>query len=147
MSADLRAISEQVFLGLVVWRESRGESDECRAAVAYSVLNRVARPAWWGKSVMSVIAKKWQYSSMTAFGDPQLVIWPTDTDPSWWECLEIAGAAMRGEIPNPVPGADSYFDLSIPAPKWAKPEMFVRQIGRIRFYNLDRDPCVPVNWP
>jgi len=144
---DLRDMAERVILGLVVWREARGESDAGRAGVAFSVLNRVARPTWWGQTVLSVCARKWQYSSMTDPHDPQLTRWPLDLDASWWECLEIAAAAIEGRIENPVPGADSYHDTSIGAPKWATPDRFVRQIGHLRFYNVDRDPVVPVNWP
>lgn len=147
MTTDLRAMTDRVLLGMVVWREARGESDECRAAVAHSVLNRVSRPTWWGRTVLTVVARKWQYSSMTAPGDPQLILWPIDGDASWWECLQIACDVLDGEIPNTAPGADSYFDVSIQPPKWAKPEMFVKQIGRIRFYNIDRDITIREDWP
>ena len=147
MRADLRDMTERVLLGLCVWREARSESDECRAGVAYSVLSRVQRPTWWGNSVLSVLARKWQYSSMTAPGDPQLTTWPTDAETSWWECLEIACAVMDGEVENPVPGADSYHDVSIRSPRWARPEMFVRQIGRLRFFDVDRDLMVRADWP
>jgi len=60
-------------LALMLWREARGESDEAKIAVAHTVVNRVAHPGWWGRTVDDVIAKKWQYSSMTDPGDPQLV--------------------------------------------------------------------------
>jgi hypothetical protein len=37
--------------------------------------------------------------------------------------------------------ADHYFDISIikNPPKWADEDRFVKKIGRIRFYDLDRD--------
>lgn len=131
--------AELVFLALTVWREARGQSRECQVGVAYSIMNRVKNPGWWGNSVCSVLFKRLQYSSMTYKGDPQLTTWPAETDPSWLQCLEVASTVLVEAEENPVPGADSYHDVSIPPPNWASPKSFVRQIGRIRFYNLDRD--------
>jgi len=128
-----------VFLALVVWREARGESSECMQAVAHSVLNRVYKPSWWGDCVMTVIFKKWQYSSMTDPNDKQLTTWPDRKSTSWTQALIVSDLALRGITDHPAPGADSYHDISIPAPYWATSENFVRQIGRIKFYNVDLD--------
>jgi hypothetical protein len=51
---------------------------------------------------------------------------------------------ILGQLDNPMPGADSYYDSSIPAPKWAKYELFVGQISSphgnaLRFYDVDQD--------
>ncbi|MEN6440924.1 MAG: cell wall hydrolase [Syntrophobacter sp.] len=136
----LKAETELVFLALTVWREARGQSEECRRGVAYSILNRVKRPSWWGKDICSVVFKRLQYSSLTYSKDPQLTTWPNSSeDPSWIQCLQVAMEAIAGISENPVPGADSYHDISISAPKWAEPKMFVRQIGRIRFFDVDMD--------
>lgn len=135
---DLPKASDIVFLALVIWREARGESQDAQIAVAHTILNRVRRPSWWGRSVMEVLFKKWQYSSMTDPKDPQLTTWPKD-DTVWRQCLFVAQEAMEGRFSNPVPGADSYHDISIAAPKWATDEMFVRQIGKLRFFNVDLD--------
>jgi N-acetylmuramoyl-L-alanine amidase len=132
-------IADVFFLAFVVWREARGESHEGKLAVACSVLNRVRRPSWWGDSVQSVVTKKWQYSSLTDPKDLQLTTWPREDDTRWQECMQIALDVVNGDAANPVPGADSYYAVTIPAPKWAKDEYFVRQIGNHRFYNLDRD--------
>jgi len=130
---------DTVFLALVVWREARGESVECQTAVAYSIMNRVERPSWWGKDVQSVITKKWQYSSMTAPQDPQLSTWPKSESLSWQECFRATVNVLNEDVKNPVPHADSYFDISIPNPVWATDDKFVKQIGRIKFYNIDMD--------
>ena len=147
MDKALRDAQDLVFLALVVWREARGESHECQVAVAHSILNRVQRPAWWGDSVLSVVTKKWQYSSMTDPRDVQLVKWPSPVDAAWPGCMEIARDVLAGATVNPVRGADGYYDVSIPPPKWATPDTFVRQIGRIRFYNLDHDTEVTGGTP
>ena len=139
LSADHSRAVELVFLALVAWREARGEPHEAKLGVAFSLMNRVARPSWWGRDVLSVATKKWQYSSLTDPKDRQLTTWPGPAEDAWLECLEIAGHVLEDKVRNPVPGADSYYDISIPPPKWADPACFVGQLGRIRFFDLDKD--------
>jgi spore germination cell wall hydrolase CwlJ-like protein len=137
--ASLQRMSDVTLLALVLWREARGESRDAKVAVAHSIRNRVERPSWWGKTLLEVLFKKWQYSSVTDPNDPQRITWPSPLDASWWECMGIARDVLAGALPNPVPGADSYYDLSIPAPKWADPKAFIARIGNLRFYDLDHD--------
>lgn len=139
MSALHTTIQDVAFLALVLWREARGEPTEGKIAVAHSIMNRVKRPSWWGHSVMTVVTKKWQYSSMTDPKDAQLVRWPTDSDREWLDCLSIAYDVYMGSLDNPAPGADSYFADSIPPPNWADPKKFVVKIGHHSFYDLDSD--------
>lgn len=140
LHSALQNEADLTFLALVIWREARGQSEECKRGVAYSILNRVQRPSWWGKDISSVVFARLQYSSMTYAKDPQLTTWPANSkDPSWIECLNVANEAISSISDNPVPGADSYHDISIAAPKWADPKMFVKQLGRIRFFDTDHD--------
>jgi spore germination cell wall hydrolase CwlJ-like protein len=136
-------VQDTYLLALVCWREARGEPPEGKAALCYSIMNRVVRPSWWGSSVPSVVWKKWQYSSMTDPHDPQLSKLPTPYEPigwrSWRECLDIAIQVYNKEIPNPAKGADSYFADGIPPPKWADQTKFVVKIGHHSFYDLDSD--------
>ncbi len=136
---DLQASSDVTFLGLVLWREARGEEYECKLAVACSIMNRVNRPSWWGRTLLEVITKKWQYSSMTDPKDRQLTTWPRAYDDQWLECLRIAREVLMGHVPHPAPGADTYHDDSITTPaSWGGP-VLVRKIGHILFFNMDRD--------
>src|SRR3990172_8445425 len=105
--AELAREASAFMLALVGWREARGEVLPVRIAVMYSVLNRVERPAWWGRSVLEVVGKLWQYSALTAPGDPNV---------------------LEYRVANPMPGADSYHDVSIPQPGWA---------GAARFWGGD----------
>lgn len=132
-------IQDVFMLALVIWREARGEPHTGKIAVGYSIMNRVQRPSWWGDSVLSVVGKKFQYSSMTDPNDKQLTFWPQPTDPRWIECLAAARDIYEHNVPNPVPGADSYFADTIPPPKWATPDKFVDKIGHHSFYNMDHD--------
>ncbi len=135
---DLKASVDVTFLALVLWREARGEPHDCKIAVASSIMNRVMRPSWWGRTLLEVVTKKWQYSSMTDPKDAQLTTWPR-YDATFIECMEVARDVLMGRVASLTPGADSYYDVSIAAPHWATPGTFVGQVGRIRFYNLDRD--------
>jgi len=132
---SLQSDADRTFLALCVWREARGEQRDGKIAVAYSIMNRMASKSW-GNTVMAVLFQRLQYSSLTYYSDPQLATWPKDNDPSWLECLEIAEAVMYNQLPNPIGGADSYHDTSILPPKWATPDNFVAQIGRLRFYQV-----------
>jgi N-acetylmuramoyl-L-alanine amidase len=134
------------YLGLVVYREARGEIMAARVAVAYTVMNRAARPKWWGSTIQSVIFKKWQYSSMTDPNDPQVKLHtlPTTDDPAFLECLTTACEVLGGVTGNPVPGADSYYDDSIAAPNWTAGARFVAKIGKLNFYDVDHDYEAPV---
>jgi spore germination cell wall hydrolase CwlJ-like protein len=138
MNPELKRINDIFFLALVTWREARGEGVACMTAVACSIMNRVNNPKWWGTDVTSVVTKKWQYSSMTDPKDRQLTTWP-GLDPWWEQALTIAQTVYDAKVENPVQGADSYYDISIPPPKWADDTKFVKQVGRIKFYNLDDD--------
>lgn len=139
MDTTLKFAQDVVFLALVTWREARGEPHLGKIAVAQSVLNRVRRPSWWGNSVLAVITKKWQYSSMTDPHDLQLDTWPREDDVRWHECMSIARGCLDGSLDNPAPGADSYFADTIAPPRWADPKKFVVKIGHHAFYNLDSD--------
>jgi len=126
----------RVFLALMVWREARGEAIEGKAAVAHVALTRSLRPGWWGRDLMGVLFKKWQFSSLTDPNDKQLTTWPEADDPSWKDSLSVACDVLDEKLPNPAPWADSYFDDSISAPDWATPDKFIRKIGRILFYRV-----------
>jgi len=146
--AVARTVSGPVFLALTIWREARGASVDAQVAVGYSIMNRVESPSWWGKSLDEVLGKKWQYSSMAAPGDPQLILFPRFGAFSWLTALAVARAVMAKTEPNPVPGADSYYDSSLDKigkpPKWAATGKHVGDVASpgantLRFYDLDND--------
>lgn len=131
------SIYERVMLALLVWREARGELHQAKVAVCFSVMNRVENPKWWGKTLGEVIAKKWQYSSMAAPGDPNLIQYPLPQDLSFKDALATVNAVLGGKVVNPVPRADSYWDDSIARPQWATDANFVCKIGAFSFHNTD----------
>ena len=129
-------LADKVFIALTIWREARGETEEAQIGVAHVIMNRVKKPSWWGNDPMSVVFKKWQFSSITDPQDRQLTKWPESTDKSWIQCLDVACDVVDGKTENPVANADSYHDISILPPKWATQESFVCQIDRILFYDV-----------
>lgn len=139
LTPEAKRITDVFYLGFVLWREARGESRAGKIALVFSIMNRVEHPKWWGNDIPSVIAKKWQYSSMTAPGDPNLIQYPL-FDQSWADCVSAAMTVYDKQVQNPVPGADSYYATSMASPPpWAKQEQFVIQVGAHRFYNTDGD--------
>lgn len=135
-----RTVTETFYLAFTAWREARGEARLVRRAVMFSILNRVERPKWWGRTVDEVCTKREQYSSLTHPGDPQLAsAWPTMADPIWLECVEDAYNLLWYDFENPVPGADSYHDLSISTPKEMATGRDCGVIGRIHFWDVDHD--------
>lgn len=126
---------EDAYLGaLCIYRECRGEPFVVKVAVAYSLFERVTLGGWWGDTIASVVTHPKQYSSMTIKGDPNTVVWPKQGEMAWVECIDALNAANEKSIANPVERATSYFDLSIAAPDWATDDLFVAQMGRLRFY-------------
>lgn len=126
-------------LALVLWREARGEGIPGMRAVALCMKNRVDNPKWWGATFADVCTKKWQISSMTDPRDRQLATWPTFNDVAFSDALGLADQALKGTLADLYPGADSYYDISIPAPKWATESNFIAAVGRLRLHNTDGD--------
>lgn len=136
------AYYELVLLALMMWREARNQPPSIRLQVGWTVLNRVMNPKWWGNDVVSVITKKWQYSSINAPGDKQMGLWPAVDDGVFIECLQQAGVLLHDDTISRVilyPHADSYYDDSIPPPKWATPDKRNGTLGPFAFYNIDGD--------
>lgn len=133
MNPDSQYSVNMTFLALCVWRESRGEIYTAKLAVAYSVLTRVAKGGWFGDSLMSVLFKPEQYTSLTHEGDPNLVKYPKQDDPFWADSVQAAVAAISKTVPNPAPDADSYFSGTV-EPDWATKATFIASVGAFKFY-------------
>jgi N-acetylmuramoyl-L-alanine amidase len=129
---EISKAQDLIFLALTVWREARGESAQCQEMVAKSILRRVELKGWWGSTVLDVVTHQYQYSSMTIKGDANLIKWPLKSDTMWDQILTICSEALSGS--RGATEADSYYDTSIPAPKWTIGAVRICQIGRIIFY-------------
>lgn len=95
---------------LVIWREARGEGRDGMRAVAHVIYNRVVAshlPDQWD----DVIEAKWQFSSMTAPGDSQLVVWPKQPNPEFEDAMQIAELIYMGGDFDITDGAHFYANL------------------------------------
>lgn len=124
---------ERYLLAICVWRESRGEGYHCQCAVAHVIQNRVREQSWYGKSISEVIAKPWQFSSMSAPGDRQLVKWPERDDPSFKRSMEVVEDVMQG-APDTSNGSTHFHDCSIEPPAWTRDMEVKARLGRMVFY-------------
>ena len=137
---------ERVLMAVCVWRESRGEGSEAWRWVAWSVRNRLEhKGVWYNRSgfLSEVISLPQQYSSMTVKGDAQLTFFPVPkrlggayaADPVFLEILAICEDSLDQPLENdPSHGSTHFYDTSITAPSWARPDKFTGQVGHIRFY-------------
>jgi spore germination cell wall hydrolase CwlJ-like protein len=118
---------------LCLWREARGEGERGMAGVGWVLRNRVARR---GSCYFAEVVRPWQFSSMTAKGDPQVANYPAVADPSWALAQQVAAYVIEKALADPTGGATLYYDDSIAFPKsWdrAKVQATVK-IGRLNFY-------------
>ncbi|MFH1741390.1 MAG: cell wall hydrolase [bacterium] len=124
-----------IFLALTIWREASGETVGVKEGVGCVIRNRVTHPGWWGKTWMEVVFKKWQFSAMTAPGDPNLTRWPKEKAQDWIDCLEVAEDVYRNLTLDPTGGATYYHDQSITKPEtWGESIQPTVKIGKIQFY-------------
>jgi hypothetical protein len=110
-------IQDQVILALTIWRENRGGQPQPQAmqSVANVIMNRTVAH---GTDVWSVCTKKAQFSSLTSPGDPELTLWPFDSDPQWIMALQIAQQAASVSLADITGGAMDYYAPQ--GQKWAK---------------------------
>lgn len=124
--------SDQVILALTCWRENRGGGYAGMQSVANVVMNRAKKS---GRSPYAECVLPWQFSSITAAGDPQLDVWPHENDSVWVTALGIADAAISGSLPDVTDGATSYYSSRMKqAPKWSASMTKTVEIGGQIFF-------------
>ena len=142
-TGDFEDDTEQMILARVIFGEARDSllSDKVRIGIGWSIRRRVEDNRW-GATYNDVITQPSQYSALNEDDDNREYV----EDPlhrndqlyriMWRRCYEIAGKVIAGELPDPVDGANHYYDISIDEPWWASQETFVIQIDTVRFYKL-----------
>lgn len=124
---------EVALLALTLWREARGESVDAQRAVGWSIRNRVTKGGWFGDGWAAVLSKPFQYSSLAAPGDANLVKWPEAYEASWQMCMAIATEIHAGEGADPTQNATHYFSQNEP-PLWAYKMRHTVDVGAFHFY-------------
>lgn len=125
---------DQVVLALTIWRENRGGQYPGMQSVANVVTNRAKAR---NTSAYVECVRPWQFSSMTAHGDPELSLWPPPGDKQWIMAQEIAGLAVAGTLEDLTGGATFYYAASMTVPpKWAETMKKTAEVaGHIFFSN------------
>lgn len=121
-------------LARTLYGEARGEPLSGIEAVASVVMNRVRRGGWFGRDIISVCLKPYQFSCWNK-EDPNLpkIQAANEEDPIFATCLRIAARAVSGTLKDNVKGATHYHTLSC-NPKWSLDQVPVAQIGNHLFY-------------
>lgn len=79
--------------------------------------------------------RPWQFSSITAKGDPQLTLWPPESDPQWIQALQIAADAVNGTLKDITAGSTFYYAASMAnPPEWAAEMQFTVEISGQKFF-------------
>jgi spore germination cell wall hydrolase CwlJ-like protein len=114
-----------------VWREARNQSYQAMVAVAWVIRNRVRLP---GHDLVRVVSAPWQFSSMTAPGDPNLVKWPQTGDAAFERCCSAVDAVWGGTFADNTKGATFYYSPPITeAPREWGPTVVTTVIDELTF--------------
>lgn len=127
-------------LARTLWGEARNQTDGGIKAVACVILNRAKDPGWWGKDILSVCLKPYQFSCWNA-NDPNLPKMKAVTaeDKGFAKCLQIAHLAVGGALIDITYGATHYYARHMKKPpKWAIGEKPTATIGDHIFYKIGR---------
>jgi len=127
-----------LWLALCCWKEARGQTAAAKLGQCWVVRNR-ARSSLprWPRRILDVVTQPYQFSALTAPGDPNLAKWPKSLDPSWGDCISAARECLSGNTPDPTAGATFYYSdpLSAPPPGWGGIVSTV-EIDGLHFYKL-----------
>jgi len=99
--------ADYAFTSLCIWREARGEGQAGMTAVACVLRNRVHKN---NSTYFAEVTKPWQFSSITAKGDPQLGLFPGATDGLWTTAQLTAGNVIDGDVQDITNGATLYWN-------------------------------------
>lgn len=122
-----------------IYGEARGESDQGKVAVAWVIMNRVAKQTWYGRTVFEVCRKPWQFSCWN-LGDPnRTVIESVQSGNAIFDkCLESGRKVLASNVADPTDGATHYHANWINPPAWTRGASFTVKIGNHLFYkNVD----------
>lgn len=131
MSDDIDSVARTIF------GEARGEGKQGMQAVANTIMNRVAKKAWYGLTPYEVCHKPWQFSCWNE-ADPncQIINDVDQTIPVFCDALQIAANAVSGSLDDITNRATHYYDRRMPTPpSWADGKDPCASIGHHLFFN------------
>ena len=105
--------ADEYMLARCLYLEDRSGGYNGMVAVGSVVRNRVLRDRC---SYYAAVVRHLQFSSITAKGDPELTLYPAETEPAWMQAQAIAASIIDGSIADTTHGATLYYAQSIPFP-------------------------------
>jgi spore germination cell wall hydrolase CwlJ-like protein len=144
-------LTETYLLALCIWAEARNQGLEGMQAVGSVILNRVARPGWWGHDIKSVVLAPKQFSCFNE-DDPQRprmieiannFIETMTQDYPLRACVWVAAGLLgyplhslgvQGQFIESNVGAATHYHTGAVAPAWKDKMTIVKQIKDHIFY-------------
>ena len=108
-------------------------------AVAWVMLNRLNLKAW-GPTMTDVVTTKLQFSSMTALGDPETIVYPNShiSPPdgiAWQQAQHAVSTVFSSDAQaDPTHGATNYYSKTIAPPYWTASMTETLTVGNTVFY-------------
>jgi hypothetical protein len=99
-------IEDEVLIALTAWRENRGGGTQGMQSVINVIINRANHRK---TTPYSECVRALQFSSITAKGDPELTLWPAETDSEWIMAKSMAEAAANERLDDLTGGATLYY--------------------------------------
>ena len=93
-------------MAIAAWKENRGGLTPGMKSVINVIVNRSTRDK---VTPYTEATRRLQFSSVTAPGDPELVIWALDQDPQWLNALFMAQQAAGGILEDITNGSVDYY--------------------------------------
>jgi N-acetylmuramoyl-L-alanine amidase len=108
-SDEINQMAPEQVLGRTAWGEGRSGGAKLMQGIINSIATRVANPDGWGFNFRGVCLARNQYDCWNE-NDPNLqkLLAVTVADPLFVTALNLANAAIVGELEDIVNGADSY---------------------------------------
>jgi len=122
-----------------VWGEARGETEEGRTAVAWTIRNRAQTHGWAGTlmgqvgAVAHVCLQPWQFSCWLE-SDPNRSKIDALTLDQYAGEYGLAVDVLRGVVPDPTHGATNYYEPTIAPPYWVDRMTYCGRFGTQLFY-------------
>lgn len=131
MNEDAYILLRRFILAICIWREARGETKLGRRLVGQVIENRV-QDKRWPDTYEGVILQPLQFSSFNR-NDPNATAFPSETDPSWPDCVAAADDVLKNAAPFTL--ANHYHVVGL-MPAWSDKTKIVATEGHHVFYRL-----------
>lgn len=130
-------MTEQEILARTAYGENRGGGEAGMQSVLNVIMNRAAKPGWWGKTPAGVCVMPKQFDCWMP-NDPNyaIIMSITGSDPVYAFAMSLASSALAGTLQDITNGATYYFADSMPEyPSWALGHIPCARIAGQLFFN------------